>query len=150
MVFFSCFLRWRDMWAKGSQPGKSSPAPKQGKDYIIHLVVEKLYKTPPTWVILMLPSHLPTNPQKSIEGTLRETNISPKNGILKMIFRTSQGGICIHSLEGICCYVVYQLISRKNSPVLPKGGLGSPSYGKVAKARCATSVGLVSHPKGAL
>ena len=33
--------------------------------------------------------------------TFQGTNISPKNGILKMIFRTSQGGICIHPLEGI-------------------------------------------------
>ena len=33
--------------------------------------------------------------------TLQGTNISPKNGILKMIFPTSPGGICIHSLEGI-------------------------------------------------
>jgi len=32
--------------------------------------------------------------------TLQGINISPKNGILKMIFPTSQGGICIHSLEG--------------------------------------------------
>ena len=32
--------------------------------------------------------------------TPQGTNISPKNGILKMIFRTSPGGICIHPLEG--------------------------------------------------
>ena len=34
-----------------------------------------------------------------ISNTLQGTNISPKDGILKMIFQTSPGGICIYSLE---------------------------------------------------
>ena len=36
----------------------------------------------------------------------RELTYPPKNGILKMIFQTSQGGICIHSLEGTLNYDV--------------------------------------------
>ena len=50
---------------------------------------------------ILHPQHACSTVRHYYELPSRELTYPPKNGILKMIFRTSPGGICIHSLEGI-------------------------------------------------